>query len=126
MNFEDCEIPKKLTKRIITGMAARVFDPQGYVAPVTIRAKLIIQELWRLDKKWDDLLPEGLQKEWIGFYTELSLINHIRIPRWMGMTISRKVQIHVFCDASSKAYGAVAYLRVWKESGWDASLLISK
>lgn len=36
------------TKRIITSEAARVFDPQGYLAPYHIRAKLYIQELWCL------------------------------------------------------------------------------
>lgn len=40
--------PEVLTKRIITSEAARIFEPQGYVAPVTMRAKLFIQELTRM------------------------------------------------------------------------------
>ncbi len=38
---------KKWTKRKIFGDIARVFDPYGWLSPVTIAAKLFVQELWK-------------------------------------------------------------------------------
>ena len=42
--------------------------------------------------------------------------NLLRVNRWLGVTPSQcndtKVSLHVFTDASSKAYAAAAYLRV--------------
>lgn len=37
--------PRALTKRVVASESARIFDPQGYLSPVTVRAKLFIQEL---------------------------------------------------------------------------------
>ena len=42
--------------------------------------------------------------------------NHLRVNRWLGVTPSlqeyTRVSLHVFNDASSRAYAAAAYLRV--------------
>lgn len=120
------EMMGPLTKRKITSMAARVFDPQGYVSPVTIRAKLFIQKLWQLNKNWDEPLSEPLQGEWKSFYGELELINQVKIPRWLGTFPHAKIQIHAFCDASSKAFGVVVYIRVFENDQWKSELLCSK
>lgn len=101
---QDREQPEIITKRVITSEAARVFDPQGYVTPVTIRAKLFIQELWKMGSNWDDPLPAEQQLEWKSFYEELRLIGEVRIPRWVGTTSASRIQVHLYCDASSKAY----------------------
>lgn len=39
------EQPEILTKRIVTSEAARIFDSQGYVAPITVQARIFIQQL---------------------------------------------------------------------------------
>lgn len=88
-NFKDDEFqfkvqkraqPDIITKRVITSEAARIFDPQGYVTPVTIRAKLFIQELWRTKSDWDEPLSPELQAEWKAFYEELRAIDQVKIP----------------------------------------------
>lgn len=50
-------------------------------------------------------------------------MNKIRIPRWIGTSSTAKSQVHVYCDASMKAYGAVAYVRVHSNGQWSARLL---
>lgn len=104
--------PQVITKRIMTSEAARIYDPQGYVTPITIRAKLYIQELWREGSDWDKPLTQELQAEWRNFYEEIRVIARIKIPRWLGTATTKQAQIHLYCDASSKAYGAAAYVRV--------------
>ena len=37
-----------------------------------------------------------------------------------------EIQIHIFCDSSIKAYGAVVYVRVLTKDGYEISFLISK
>lgn len=65
---QDCIQPEVITKRVITSEAARVFDPQGYLAPITIRAKFAIQEQWRLRSDWDVPFSEQHQQDWRNFY----------------------------------------------------------
>lgn len=118
--------PDNITKRVVSSEAARIFDPQGYMAPITIRAKMFIQELWRTKKGWDDpILPE-LQNDWRTFCNEIRAIEQISIPRWLGTSKSTKSQVHIFCDASCKAYGAAAYIRTLTDAKWSAQLLCSK
>lgn len=118
--------PEIITKRLVTSEAAKIFDPQGYVAPVTIRAKLSIQETWRDHKTWDEPLPAEFTAEWKAFCIDVQLIEKIRIPRWIGTSLAARSQIHVFCDASTKAYGAAAYIRTCVDGVWSATLLCSK
>lgn len=50
----------KITKRTILSEIARIFDPLGFISPVTVRAKIILQELWLAKVEWDDLLPSEM------------------------------------------------------------------
>ncbi|XP_055838373.1 uncharacterized protein LOC129906582 [Episyrphus balteatus] len=47
------------TKRMLLSEIAKVFDPLGFLAPVTILFKMLFQELWVHETKigWDDPLP---------------------------------------------------------------------
>ncbi|XP_058448970.1 uncharacterized protein LOC131428928 [Malaya genurostris] len=51
---------KTLTKRLILSSIAKLFDPVGLIAPVVIRAKILMQQLWLLSIGWDDPVPENL------------------------------------------------------------------
>lgn len=124
--------PEEITKRIVTSEAARIFDPQGFVTPITVRAKFFIQELWRSKDNgkqlygWDDPLPPDFVSQWREFCDEVGAIEQIRIPRWLGTTVATKNQIHMFCDASQKAYGVAAYVQMFDGTSWSARLLCSK
>lgn len=47
----------EITKRIILSQINRVYDPLGLAAPVTVRAKILMRQLWATEKKlgWDAL-----------------------------------------------------------------------
>lgn len=89
---------------------ARLYDPNGYLAPVTVVAKMAIQQLWKENCGWDEPVPKSIQKEWTIWHNQLGKLEDIRIPRWFGTTSKSVRQIHGFCDASKKAYAAVVYL----------------
>lgn len=42
------------TKRKILSKIGKLYDPNGYVGPIIMTGKLIIQELWKDKKDWDE------------------------------------------------------------------------
>ncbi|XP_063901218.1 uncharacterized protein LOC135120827 [Zophobas morio] len=107
----------KVTKRIILSTVAKIFDPLGLVAPVTVTAKIILQKLWALKINWDESVPCDLYTIWKNFMKSLPELNSITIPRRV-IHDSTQVQLHGFCDASQYAYGACIYLRTMDPSDW--------
>jgi Pao retrotransposon peptidase len=74
--------------------------------------------MWLHGFDWDQQLDEELRQEVKEWFSEFTLLKNVRIPRCSceskevdGMTI------HVFADASSEAYGAVAYARHLYKTG---------
>ena len=72
---------KAPTKRIALAELARVFDPVGWLAPLTLIAKKIIQDLWRARIEWDVLAPEPFNRQWIQFRQDIQEIEQLEIPR---------------------------------------------
>ncbi|XP_024874739.1 uncharacterized protein LOC112456441 [Temnothorax curvispinosus] len=116
------------TKRSILSTIARIFDPLGWMAPVVITAKILMQQLWLLRCEWDNVIPEDLLRKWRDFYFQLPLLKQISIPRWTGYgSDTLSAEVHGFADASASAYGAVIYLRVTHIDGTvEITMLMSK
>lgn len=118
---------KKVTKRNILSTISQVFDPLGLVGPCIIQAKLILQQLWVVKCDWDCIVSQDLQESWTSFAESLPKLNLLRIPRWTLCDDSVRHEIHVFSDASEKAYGACIYLRSVNKLGLvQVQLLVSK
>ena len=112
--FHGIELPSTLviTKRLILSCIARIFDPLGLLQPYTISAKILFQDIWRLGTEWDDELPEEVSQKFQRWISGLQKIKNWNIPRrytQVEYTTTEK-QLHVFCDASEKAYGAAVYI----------------
>jgi len=101
-----------ITKRNILQAASKQYDPLGWLAPIVIRAKLLIQELWRKQVDWDDPLDNDFNNRWFEVATDIErAASVVMTRRYSVMHSSKSVFLHVFGDASTKAYGAVAYLQ---------------
>lgn len=106
------------TKRIILSDIARLFDPLGILAPVIIKAKILLQQLWLSGVSWDQKLSDEVATSWICFRDELKILEQIKIPRWVKCSnTSKNIQLHGFSDASEKGYGASIYCRTVEENG---------
>lgn len=87
------------------------------ITPFTTSAKILVQHLWDKERGWDDpLLPKSLLQEWSKRESELQDLPKITLPRCYDPG-SNHYQLHIFSDASERAYGAVAYLRSEDSNG---------
>ncbi|XP_070162567.1 uncharacterized protein [Polyergus mexicanus] len=116
------------TKRKILSAIAKFYDPLGWVTPVTITAKIFMQQLWRLKIDWDDVISEPHITKWIEIYSRLSHLSNSRITRWVGLgSDTNHAEIHGFADASTYAYAACVYLKTISSAGnITTTLLVGK
>jgi len=94
-----------MTKCTILQAASKQYDPLGWLAPVVIRAKLLIQELWRKQVDWDDPLDNGFNNRWFEVATDIEqAASMVMRHRYSVRSSNKSVFLHVFADASTKAY----------------------
>lgn len=108
------------TRRGILSTVASLFDPLGFVAPVLLKAKIILQDTCRQGMGWDDPLPDELQPKWEQWRTDLAQLNNVTIPRTyspVGFGKVSRTELHHFSDASLKGYGQCSYLRLQNKDG---------
>ncbi|XP_064485951.1 uncharacterized protein LOC135398480 [Ornithodoros turicata] len=119
------------TKRYVLQAVSRTYDPLGYVAPYVITAKILLQRIWLAKLQWDDQLPEALMNTWHRWCQEVTMLSDFRVPRRLSgasAPLQESTQsLHVFSDASTKAYGAAVYLVLQSDDGnIEISIVLAK
>lgn len=112
-----------LTKRMMCSFTAKVFDPLGFISPVSITNKLFIQDLWKEEIQWDTIVPTSIAEKFSKHYTSLSQLESFSVPRPYSNSKSRYSLVG-FSDASARAYSAVVYLRCKYSSNKFSSVLV--
>ena len=113
---KEVQIPEDtiITKREILRESSKIYDPLGFITPVSIRAKILMQDIWQLNVDWDEPLDGDVRDRWISIAEDIEKsTNTATTPRkyFTSYQTGEIIQLHVFADASPKAYGAVAYIR---------------
>ena len=109
---KELDVTLSVTKRNYLHNIASLWDPLGLIAPYTILAKILFQEMWSRGYTWDEEISSELRQRVTNWYLELTVaseISFIRCLRSNEAVIS--TQLHMFCDASTEAYGACVYTR---------------
>ena len=101
----------KLSKRSTISFVSKLFDPLGYVEPISVKAKIMLQDLWKQYLSWDEDVPSEHEDQWLNWISDISNLTSIEIPKPYFLTSISKRQLHIFCNSSQLAYGAVAFLR---------------
>ncbi|XP_066157628.1 uncharacterized protein, partial [Euwallacea fornicatus] len=99
-----------VTKRTILSTISEIFDPLGLIGPAMIRAKLIIQSLWKLQLDWDQEVPKELRQLWQDFAAQLECLNECKVDRHVILGNAIRITLFGFSDSSEKAYGACIYV----------------
>ena len=93
---------RSCTKRHMLSDIARVFDPLGFLAPLTFVAKLLIQHLWTLGIGWDEKPSDEIQMRWQRYQRELSVLSSLQVDRCllssggcMGLLMLQKLDMLV-------------------------------
>jgi hypothetical protein len=72
---------KRPTKREILSLLMSIFDPMGFISHFTIKAKILLQDIWRCEIGWDDELPTQFLEKWNNWIQELHCLSQVKIPR---------------------------------------------
>lgn len=111
---------KPFTRRGVLSTVNSIFDPLGLLAPVTIQGRALLRKLTSELPDWDVPLPEDKLKDWEAWRDSLQCLQQLHVPRTYTTTSLTKAvytELSLFSDASVKAIGAVAYLKVVLEDG---------
>ena len=106
------------TQRGILSTISSIFDPLGFIAPLILEGKSILQELCRNEVDWDDPIPDAIKARWEKWRSDLHLLQQFSVsrcfkPENFGRVVRR--ELHHFCDASNKGYGQCSYFRLEDE-----------
>lgn len=100
----------KCTKQVILSKTARLFDPFVWIPPIIIVAKILIQDLSLRKECWDTDWREQTETEyWDTIQNSLTNLKNIKILRWTGITAEQAWELHIFSDASKRAYASEVY-----------------
>ncbi|XP_059049504.1 uncharacterized protein LOC131844595 [Achroia grisella] len=121
-------VPNSITKRDLLSIAQQIFDPIGFLCPVTLVPKLIIQKAWLLNTGWDSRIPIELEKEYKDWVCTIKYLQQCNIPRKITDYPLQEcnVTVHVFCDASKDAYSGCVFLRTEHKGEVTVRLIVAK
>ncbi|XP_058840837.1 uncharacterized protein LOC131696307 [Topomyia yanbarensis] len=98
------------TKRQILKCLMGIFDPLG------LSVAELVKDVWRAGLQWNERVPEEIFERWARWTALFPKIRDLRIPRCYFKEATeqtyKRLQLHVFVDASEVAFSAVAYFRV--------------
>ncbi|XP_028157714.1 uncharacterized protein LOC114350946 isoform X1 [Ostrinia furnacalis] len=119
---------KKITKRTILSYIGKFYDPMGFVSPIIVSAKSIMQKLWLQKLEWNDSPQPDVCQEWQSFTADLAAMKPILLQRNLSISDVDTAELIGFADASSTTgYGCCVYLRWSSPTGTvNVQLLCSK
>ncbi len=127
--MEPTSTDKVWTKREILRHEAKLYDPHGLIAPHTVKARIILQQIWRAKLGWDQQVPLEILAEWERWLEATKVLPRLRIPRCLQATeqnSAHTVEAHIFADASENAYAAAAYIVSYHKASTETRLALAK
>lgn len=99
------------TKRGMLSITAGIYDPVGWILPVIMQLRILIQSIWMTEVDWDTPINDSLKSLFAKSLTTLSVLESVRIPRWIQTYSDTPIEFVGFADASQDGYAAVLYSR---------------
>ncbi|RXN33123.1 hypothetical protein ROHU_004400 [Labeo rohita] len=118
--FQVSNDEKPYTRRGVLSTINSLFDPFGFAAPVIIKGRSLLRQLTMEAWDWDAPLSEQMFNEWKSWRDLLEELEKLTISKaYTPNTLNNaeRKEMCVFCDASTTAIAAVAYLRTTDTDG---------
>ena len=118
----------EFTRRLALSAVSGIYDPYGYLAPVTVVLRAAVRQLFEPDLAlgWDDPLPQRLQTWWREKLAMMLSVERVVLPRSARRAGLSELILVVFWDASKEAVAAVVYC-VWLDgNGNHVALFCAK
>ncbi|GBM90144.1 hypothetical protein AVEN_20271-1 [Araneus ventricosus] len=95
ISIKDVSVSENLSKREILVVTQAIFDPLGFLAPVLLPAKLLLQQIWATKSDWDTPLPEEIKVFEMGesFPESGNSVNGFLVERDQRSLLSVKTKI---------------------------------
>ncbi|XP_076295214.1 uncharacterized protein LOC143216229 [Lasioglossum baleicum] len=117
---------EKMSKRELLSEIATLFDPLGWLSPIVVRAKILMQQQWLERISWDDCVSDDTRETWNLFCMDWRALTAMRVPRWIQYAPdSLEIQLHGFSDASRAAFSCAIYARVTSLTGETHTTLLT-
>ena len=129
--FPKFELRAVQTKREMLSQLAKIYDPLGFLSPVMLRGKKILQTACIGNQDWNSPVDDRLLSEWHSWQEDMQQVDFLSIPRCYKATDATanidKIELHHFSDASYIGYAACSYLLFIHHDGSRiASLVLAK
>lgn len=107
------------TQREFLSFIMSILDPLGLLPPFTVRARILMQDVWASEIKWDQLLRDNEFRQWQLWLEDFREVEKCEIPccYFPFFMHLRSIKQHIFYDASKKAFSAVSYWRFLLKGG---------
>ncbi|XP_035980606.1 uncharacterized protein LOC118556656 isoform X5 [Fundulus heteroclitus] len=103
------------TRRNILSTVSSIYDPLGFLSPLILPAKLLLQELCKSKCEWDDRVPQSASDSWQKWLSSLEVLKDFNVSRCLkppDLKSPLHFEIHHFSDACDHGYGTVSFLRM--------------
>ena len=112
-------IPEHLTRTACAGKVGEIFDPVGWLAPLTGPMKIDLNDLCQLGLDWGDVIPDSLRGVWTSNFEMMEEIGSVRFKRAVipDDAIDTNIETIDVADASAKLICAAIYVRFRTRSG---------
>lgn len=119
---------RRPTKTEVLRTVMQIYDPLGLISFYTVRAKVLLQDVWRSGTDWDAPISPELHQTWLNWFLLLPLLQDIKIPRRLSpwAVNAAEVELHTFVDASDGAFAAISYFRFNNNGAIHITLVSAK
>ncbi len=133
---------KEPTKRSLSAMVAKIFDPLCLLLPWKMTGNLILRDVWKYHHEeaekrgisktakllWDEPLPASFQERIKNWKADHEIASTLCVPRCLRKkTQLQSQEIYGFSDASPEAMGAVVYLKcVYRDGSSTCRFVVAR
>ncbi len=114
------------TKRGVLGKIARIYDPLGLVAPLTLTGKVLYRDVCNAKLPWDTKLSYELLQKFVKWEESLPSIAMTKRSLPLHREEITDIHLHSFGDASGKGVAAAVYAVVFQPSAVSQGLVAAK